>query len=223
MKRILVCTTLVGLATVACSLLAQAPNPDAHPQAVASSEASSPQNLPAPDILVKTHESTPAPSPQLTDTPQLPTATIEPSGIAVQPVGLGMDARCGDSFIARVSNPPEITKDLFEHHAQGTFLIVILEMQNLTGQPIQIWDGDYFVDGIVNGKTQEYTPHKAATGYLFITRGNNLNQDQIKPGLSWKTYLAFDVPVGGAGWTLVVKPGYEINQQICEARIALTP
>ena len=130
MKRILVCATLIGLVTIACSQLATAPIHNSQPLAETSSAIALTPNLPAPDILVKTAESTPVTPPEPTDTPLPPASTIEASDNDVQPAGLGMDAKCGQTFIARVSQPPEITKDLFEHHARGTFLIVILEMQN---------------------------------------------------------------------------------------------
>lgn len=150
------------------------------------------------------------------DDPPAPSAASSTQG------GIGQEVDCNAVLLANVRQPPEMTKDLFEHHAVGTFLIVLLEMRNLTSAPIQIWDGDYLLEGLVNNERVTHSPQRAATGYLFITRGNSLSQDKIQPGQTWKTYLAFDVSPEGSGWELVVTPGKEGGQQLCEIRIRLT-
>jgi len=136
---------------------------------------------------------------------------------------IGEPVACGNLLIVRVMQPVETTRDLFEHHANGTFLIVLLEIENISDAPIQIWDEDYYLEGQVNGVSTMVSPQKAATGYLFITRGNNLSQDEIIPGNRWKTYLAFDVSLDGSGWKLIVTPGKEGGDQVCEAVILLNP
>jgi len=162
--------------------------------------------------------------PESLETATIPTLTIGPTTIIDPPAqpGIGLAIPCGEAFIAKVTQPPEFEKDLFEHHARGTFLIVLLEMLNVTDQPIQIWDEDYYLTGTVNKKMVTLTPHKAATGYLFIVRGNDLNQDQIEPGITWRTYLAFDINPQGTHWVLVVKPGSEWGKPVCEVSIPLT-
>lgn len=129
---------------------------------------------------------------------------------------------CASLMSARLIEAPIFQKDLFEHHAKGTFLIIKLQLKNLTDFPIQIWDQDYFVEGDVNGKITYYGPDKAATGYLYIESSSNLSQDLIQPGENWRTSLAFDVDPGGRNWDLVVVPGREFEQQVCEVRIPLT-
>jgi hypothetical protein len=225
MKRIILIALPIALLTTTCTLFPPIANLTNLQEASSAIPPSPLESLPPPGILVKTPLDTLIPATENSQLEASLTPTLETTSInttEIPAVGLGSQAQCGAAFIAQVSKPPEMTKDLFEHHAHGIFLIVILEMQNITEQPIQIWDGDYSLEGIVDNKTQVYTPQKAATGYLFITRGNSLNQDQIKPGITWRTYLAFDVNPTGKDWKLVVKPGYEINQQICEIKIALT-
>jgi len=225
MKRRFLLAGLFLFATIACSTFSAIPNRILQPETDLLVPTFSNPGLPDPEVKITAATLTAVPVVEHTLTP----AALTPNGSEnvgsseeQTPVGLETATKCGEALIARVSTPLEFTKDLFEHHAQGVFLIVILEMQNLSPQPIQIWDGDYIVEAQVTDKTISYPIQKAATGYLFITRGKYLSQDQIKPGEKWATYLAFDVDPHGTGWTLVVKPGYEINQQICEVQIALT-
>ena len=128
---------------------------------------------------------------------------------------------CGEAFTVRLEDAPRFQKDLFEHHANGTFLILHIKLVNNTANPIQIWDEDYSIEGIVNQKLEVYPPHRAATGYLYIDSPTNLYQDLIQPGETWNTILAFDVDPAGQDWTFVLKPGSEFDQEVCEARIPL--
>jgi hypothetical protein len=67
-----------------------------------------------------------------------------------------------------------------------------------------------------------YSPHKAATGYLYIENSGNLSQDLFQPGATARTALAFDVDPHATDWVFVFKPGIKFNEQVCEARIPLT-
>ena len=162
---------------------------------------------------------------------QVPTAVIEtnPNGTESAPApiedpayGVGVEFKCGSIFTARVPDAPIRVKDMFEHHADGTYLIVDLELINELGQTVQIWDGDYFIEGQIIGEGVLFSPDKAATGYLYIKNPVNLSQDRIEPGGLWRTKLAFDVDPFGEDWVLVVKPGSEIGRELCEVRIPLT-
>ncbi len=128
---------------------------------------------------------------------------------------------CGDAFSVRLTDAPQFKKDLFEHHANGTFLILKLQLINQTAFPIQVWNEDYFIEGLVNRKTVIYSPHKAATGYLFIDTPTNLYQDLIQPGETWRTIVAFDVDPAGEDWIFSLKPGNKFNEDVCEVRIPL--
>lgn len=128
---------------------------------------------------------------------------------------------CGGLLTVRLTRAPQIQQDLFEHHAQGTFLIAHLEIFNQSSFAIQIWDEDYTLEGSVRGDPVQYLPHRAATGYLYIEQGMNLYQDLIQPGETWRTVIAFDVNPSGGGWTLVLRPGSEFNEQVCEVRLSL--
>jgi hypothetical protein len=128
---------------------------------------------------------------------------------------------CGGLLDVRLLDAPVYQKDLFEHHASGTFLILRLELVNQTDHPIFIWSQDYSVEGVVNGRQFVYSPHAAATGYLYIESPNKLSQGLIQPGEIWRTRLAFDVDPRGEEWVFFVRPGSEFGEQMCEARIPL--
>jgi hypothetical protein len=68
----------------------------------------------------------------------------------------------------------------------------------------------------------EYPLHDAATGYLYIQGSHNLWQDLIQPGAGWRTSLAFDVDPEAQDLVVVVRPGSEFGEQVCEARIPLS-
>ena len=129
---------------------------------------------------------------------------------------------CDGIFSVRLTDAPLFQKDLFEHHAEGDFLILRLQLANQTNFPIQVWDQDYFIEARSGTQTQVYSPHKAATGYLYIENSGSLSQDLIQPGATARIALAFDVDPRASDWVFVFKPGSEFQEQVCEARIPLT-
>jgi hypothetical protein len=133
---------------------------------------------------------------------------------------IGEPFDCGP-LILNVPKAPNFSADMFEHHAQGEYLILDLEIINKLNQPVQIWDEDYFVSASTQSGDVIYRPDKAATGYLYIEKPVNLSQDIIDPGSSWSTSLAFDVDPEAENMELIVKPGVEGGLQICEARFSL--
>jgi hypothetical protein len=119
----------------------------------------------------------------------------------------------------RLLQPPEQSSVLFEHHAQGTFFIFHLEAVNLTSKVIQIYSGDYSL--VIPHEDDEMIvkPHKAATNYLYLVRGDNFYQDKIKPSAIWRTYLAFDVPLNISGWKLYLTPGAGNSSPLCQTTL----
>ncbi len=161
------------------------------------------------------------PTPAATYIPVTPLPEPTQAGPTPGP-GYTFPHACGQALTARLIDSPRFQKDLFEHHASGTFLTLRLELANQSNFPIQIWDQDYFVQGEVDGEIVTYSPHAAATGYLYIEQPSNLYQDLIQPGETWRTALAFDVAPAGQGWTFVLRPGSEFNEQVCEVSIPLS-
>jgi hypothetical protein len=129
---------------------------------------------------------------------------------------------CGGLMTAQLKNAPKYQKDLFEHHAEGTFLILSLQLLNESNFPIQIWDGDYWVEGVLDGELVQYPIHKAATGYLYIDGAQNLYQDLLQPARNWRTSLAFDVDPQVEDLVFAFRPGSEFGEQVCEVRIPLS-
>jgi hypothetical protein len=205
----------------ACNLISN-PNPTQVFDQIVSQTQTALAKLPQPQAFTPSIQSTDQPAtPDSTALTTIPVTQVEE--IPTQPSSnLSEWADCGGILLARIVETPEYTKDLFEHHAQGVFINLFVEMSNVSDQIIQVWDEDYILQGSRDEKLLTYSPQKAATGYLFIVRGGNLYQDQLKPGQSWKTYLSFDVDPLGQEWMLVVKPGNEIGQKVCEVSLSLS-
>lgn len=161
-------------------------------------------SVPTPAITV---------TPAETDEPISPPETPGPA--------YSQEYSCGGLLRARILDAPLFQKDLFEHHAEGVFLIVRLQLVNDTRYPIFIWDEDYFVEGLVDGRPVTYSPNQAATGYLFIESPNNLYQGLIPAEKTWRTRLAFDVDPEGESWVLTLRPGSEFDEQVCQVKIPL--
>lgn len=163
-----------------------------------------------------------------TPLPPLPSATLFPTATipgapspppTSTPAQLTTFSGCENIIAFRLLGLPEQTKDLFEHHAKGTFLILHLEAINLTRNPIQIFSQDYAL--ILHRENNELTlaPHQAATNYLYLVRGDNFYQDKIKPASIWRTYLAFDIPRDTIEWKLLIAPGAANSPPICQTTL----
>ncbi|MGB9586070.1 MAG: hypothetical protein ACPL7A_01470 [Anaerolineales bacterium] len=119
-------------------------------------------------------------------------------------------------LILRIKPPIEFQKDLFEHHAKGTFLILNLEILNLSGNTVQIYSEDYHLSYALEGANYAVIPHPAATNYLYIRRGGSFYQDKIQPNINWSTYLAFDVPPQGENWLLKITINLNPQNHVCQ-------
>ena len=172
--------------------------------------------LQSPTETNASNQSSPSPpiQPSKTNTPlPSPTASLPPTQ-PPEPLG------CEGILAFRFIDPPEQTKDLFEHHAQGTFLILHLEVINLTQNAIQIYSDDYTLILPRDNAESPFKPHKAATNYLYLVRGDNFYQDKIKPNEIWRTYLAFDVPPQTKEWKLLLTPGSGNSPPICQTTLS---
>ncbi len=162
--------------------------------------------IPTPPVVM------PAASPAVQETPPGPTPGPDYT----------MPHPCGATLSARVMQAPLLTPDLFEHHAVGVFMVLRLELKNDGPLPVMIWDGDYALESTV-GQVQTVVPaNPAATGYLYLESPGRLYQDLVQPGETWRTALAFDIDPNSQDWRLVLRPGSEFNQPVCEVRIPLT-
>jgi len=159
------------------------------------------------------------PTPQITVLPTVE-AALTPPGPTPGPEYI-FDHTCGGLLAARLVDAPQLQKDLFEHHAEGLFLTLKLHLENLSNFTIQILDGDYQLQGNIGSRQVTYSPHRAATGQLYLDNSTNLYQDVILPGESWTTSLAFDIAPEGKDHVLVVSPGNEMGQQVCQVRISV--
>jgi hypothetical protein len=160
---------------------------------------------------VPTPAATALPGPQ--PSPEIPGPTPGPEYIFAH--------SCGGLMTAQLTSSPLVQTDLFEHHSSGIFQILNLVLDNRASFPIQIWDGDYSLEGSLDGQPVSYNLDRDATGYLYIEGPGQTVQGLLQPGQVYPTRLAFDVDPRGSNWTLVIRPGSEFNQQVCEVRLSL--
>lgn len=221
--RIIFCIPLLTLLLTGCAAL---PYQAVIQTGVAGTQIALPTSTlaivtaPIPTVITPTT----TPLPVITESIPVPTETPSPTGPVIINAQIGEQATCGSSLIVSIPKAPEFNKDLFEHHAEGTFLMIKLDLVNTIDQSIQIWDGDYSVESDIDGEIHSVKPHRAATTYLYIQHGGKLLQDQVDPGVTnWETNLAFDVDPQSQNWVLVFKPGFEGGQALCEIHFNLTP
>jgi len=149
--------------------------------------------------------------------PAVPATEVQAAATAIPAV-----PECGGLLSVRLTRPPRYTTRLFEHHPQGIFVVLQLEINNLGKAPIQVWDDDFRLESSPGGEVLSVGIDKAATGYLYLEGGFDLWQMLVLPGQAWKPRLAFDIPARDrVSWELVVRPGLEFQQVMCEVRIPL--
>jgi len=134
---------------------------------------------------------------------------------------LGEEFTCGGIIQGNVPREPKYIKDMFEHHAEGIYAILEVELKNISEYPIQIFDGDYTLTGQLGDVIKNYKLDKAATDYLFIESPKNLSQDLILPSTIYKTSLAFDVDEGVTDLRLIISPGEEERIPLCRVEISI--
>ncbi len=126
------------------------------------------------------------------DQPPLPKRRAQPAPAGTQTTydptpgpEYTLDHRCDEFFTVRFSGSPVFQKDLFEHHAQGTYLLLQVRIKNLSDFPIMIWDQDYYLETKLREGGVTYSPDPAATGYLYMDRAGDLIQGVAQPGSEW--------------------------------------
>ncbi|MGD0612035.1 MAG: hypothetical protein ABSB41_11010 [Anaerolineales bacterium] len=158
---------------------------------------------------------TPAFTATTANTPTI-TSTNTPQG------GIGDKFNCGGTFTATVTGMPLTYSRLAGYTANGIFLVVPLQLVNITTESVDIYQNDYFVEGTVNSQTLTFSVNPYILNGLFNMGESGNPQGTINPSLSETLLLAFDVNPNGKNWVLVVKPGISIDSQICEVDIPLT-
>lgn len=135
---------------------------------------------------------------------------------------IGEEFSCGEIIRGKILKEPIFEKDMFEHHADGVFILLDVELKNVSNYPIQIWDGDYSLEGELGDVKKTYKLDKAATGYLFIESPRNLSQDLIYPNSTYRTSLAFDIDKELTDIQLIISPGEEEEIPLCRVKILIT-
>jgi plastocyanin/uncharacterized coiled-coil protein SlyX len=152
------------------------------------SPASTPEVTPA---LEPTPTSEPAPTPS--PTPE-PTATPEPDADRDGVLEIG-ETWAGDDWEVTVTGyelSPTIESDYDEHVARGVFAIVYLTVVNAGNEPAAFPYEDL---RLTTSEGRTYTPdHDSMFTLIYSILEMGSEYDELQPGLSYPTGVAFDIP-----------------------------
>ena len=197
-----------------------------------------PISLPAPPPMVPTPVATSAPPTQPAAVSTfLPTATptlapAPPTATSALPLGgtpsgqIGTPVRCANLFEVSVVGPPRFAETIYDEQAQGIFLIVELQIANLTGATYDtLWEEDYEVLGSVNGREMRFPASFGASFDLYWDNQDRPNfiffTDDVPAGAPYTTMVAFDVDPSGTDWMLLFHPDTWDGSSDCSVAILL--
>jgi WD40 repeat protein len=186
-----------------------------------------PISLPAPPPMAPALVAASALPTQPAATPTFPpTATSAPPFGRTPSGQIGTPVRCGNLFEVSVAGPPRFTETIYDEQAQGIFLIVELQITNLTGATYDtLWEEDYEVLGSVNGQERRFPASFDASFDLYWDNQDRPNfiffTDDVPAGAPSTTMVAFDVDPNGTGWTLLFHPNTWDRSSDCSVAILL--
>jgi hypothetical protein len=157
---------------------------------------------------------TPSPTPPGTPTPTrtpMPSPTPPPTPTPTPVPRVGTVLRCGDVFEAIVPEPPQFLANTDDETAVGVFLVVQMELTNLTNRTYEaLFEESYAVRGVVDGRELEFVPHRDASWDMYWQGRNSgvgFFTHDVPPGVPFHTVVVFDVHPDGKDWTLIFSPG----------------
>ncbi len=131
--------------------------------------------------------------------------------------------QCGSLFEVTISHPIRFNTIIHDEIAKGVFLIVELQIVNLTSSKYtNLFEEDYQIRGLVNGKETTFPASFSASFDLYFD-GDNLIffTDDILPGYPFSTAVAFDVDPSGTNWALLFQPNSQTGSPDCSLTIPL--
>ena len=156
----------------------------------------------------------------VTATPRPATPTPEPTATPEIVAAVGVPIRCGDVFQVTVLEPARFSKYTSGETAIGTFLIINLQLLNLTEATYgDLFDEDYEIRGVIDGREATFTSSWHASWDLCRDKGTASFTDEAPPGVPFKTIVAFDVNPDGQDWTLLFHPNSYIGNADCSVEI----
>lgn len=168
-----------------------------------------------------TETATPGPSPTPTLT-LTPTATITPTHAP----GVGDAFDCGRYFTVTVLEQPTLAAQLGSESADGQFLLIKLDIFNGMNQTSQRFDETYFtVSGRMNARPVTFATDWDASweAYWQYQSAYKFFADEVGPGLSKETILAFDINPDATDLQFVFAPRDNMfdRNAVCTATIPL--
>lgn len=178
-----------------------------------------------PEVIVVTATSSPTPkfTPTITNTPTK-TATATNTPPPTKSPGIFDTFSCGNYFDIKVSSDPWFAKAAGSEKASGEYLIFRLEIVNKTSTTWdRIPDESYQLTGVVDGNEISFALNWDSTWFVSYRYGvKNATTDQLPPGVSFDTYVGFDVNPAGTDWKFIFAPAESfLDDPVCKVTIPL--
>lgn len=165
-------------------------------------------------VVTATHTPTPINTP--TSTP-----TLGPSPTPTEQPGIGDTFSCGDIFTVKVLKEPSIRKSIQTQTAAGQYMFITFELINNTSSTYEsLRTDDYYLIGIINNNSVTFSDDYLASFWWNFTfgRAEKDYNDDVAPGVPWRSTVAFDVNPEGQDWIFVFEPGLKNS---CKVEIPL--
>ena len=165
-------------------------------------------------VVTATHTPTPINTP--TSTP-----TLGPSPTPTEQPGIGDTFSCADIFSVTVLKEPVFRKRIQTQTAAGEYMFVTFELINNTSSTFEsLRTDDYYLIGMINNNSVTFSDDYLASFWWNFSFGSSEKDynDDVAPGVPWKSTVAFDVNPEGQDWIFVFEPGYNNS---CKVEIPL--
>jgi hypothetical protein len=140
-----------------------------------------------------------------------PTRPPKPTNTPEIVAEIGIPVRCGEIFEVTVLDPPIFQANTSDEVALGIFLIVRVQLYNLTGSPYMRLEDEHFqLEGMLDRKPVIYPVHWGAAFDLNYYTDSYVDND-IPPALPYVTLVPFDVNPNGTDWVFIFNPSCKVE------------
>jgi hypothetical protein len=135
-----------------------------------------------------------------------------------------MVIQCGRQFTVNVVQAPVFKKNTFQKTASGQYLVIQIEIVNLTNRTwSHMTDESYLVTGKNGSNRVTYTPDWDVSWHEAYRLGlKTYSLDEVPPNVTWKTAVGFDVNPEDTDWVFVFQPApTAFDNAVCKVQIPL--
>jgi len=160
-----------------------------------------------PTIAPPTNTTTPTLTSTATLSPtHTSTVTITPTPTLIPKIGEPID--CMSIYQIRFIQPPRYTKYSSSlYTASGIYMVLRVELTNLTDEPLSLYQDDVKVSGTLDDRELKYDFDWMASWMMSFNRaGLKTLADDVQPMLPWTSDMLFDVNQDLSNWQFYIHP-----------------